>query len=499
MKKIVTLFAGLGVALGGLTVGAAAPAQAATYINANLPSNTGASNTMNLCAVECIQNIDSSMPVFGKTPAGVQLNWPQYNPGATAQGDTAGVVNWFSPQAGTYKVAVRYSNSTLSNSIGYLKSFNGGYQITKNWAEATPVEVPETSGNLGVFTVLGNVAPPVTDPEPPQVVLGSFYGMLEVYFNGNPVVGSAKVALCQVSCLDNSSAIVNSSTGAQGYPAYASVNASTGAFEFPNVAANTYAVAVNIPNVGNGYLRSNGSVYEIVPSLDQASLITVNGSTSRSFVVEQGSNLPSPNATYSVIARTVQIPGDPIHFSSFRYTISNSTASTRVNVKVIGCGGKVVAETNRSQAGKYTFDVSPRANEMGTNWKLVTTISEPGRANEVSTLNKFTPNWDFSCPKTSNPPVTRPMVPVKVTKWSAKAGKYKTAKVNRKSYITTTKAVKGAKITYRWTLNGKVVDRDRSVKPKKSWRGKNLKVTITVKKPGFKTRTKTINYGKVRR
>lgn len=202
--------------------------------------------------------------------------------------------------------------------------------------------------------------------------------------------------------------------------------------------------------------------------------------------------LPDPQADYNVVAKSLST-GGPSSFSRFRYTIFNSTAESNINVKVIGCGGAVVFETNKKRAGTYEFDVSPQANKMGKSWRLVTTITEPNRETNESVLKKFTPDWDFSCSGMDS----RPSVGVK--KWSKKAGKYTTAKRGKTLKVTATKAEAGAKVTYAWKINGKVVDRDRSMRVKKTYVGKTVRLKVTVKKHGKKTRTKTISYRRAMR
>lgn len=200
----------------------------------------------------------------------------------------------------------------------------------------------------------------------------------------------------------------------------------------------------------------------------------------------------APGADYYVTAKSITA-GGPVAFSRFHYTVVDATAETKVNIQVIGCGGAVVFETNKQRSGTYEFDIRPDASKMGTDWKLVTTITEPGRPINRSTNSKFTPDWNFSCSGMDSRPA------VKVSKWSSKAGKAKQAKVGKSLRITRTTAEAGAKITYRWKVNGKTVDRDRSLKVKRAYKGKRIKVVVRVAATGKATRTKVISYGKARR
>ena len=99
--------------------------------------------------------------------------------------------------------------------------------------------------------------------------------------------------------------------------------------------------------------------------------------------------------------------------------------------------------------------------------------------------------------------VTTPKkVPAKwILKWPTKSGK---AKVGKKVKVTVPKLsalAKGHKVTktYRWTVAGKRVGATgRTIKLKKAFRNKAVKVTLTIKAPGFTPRAKTISFGKVK-
>lgn len=359
-------------------------------------------------------------------------------------------------------------------------------------AGLTVSALPSASAATDV-TVLGATPAPTDEPEPTTGATTSVSGALEVSLDGEDVVGPAKLALCQASCLDSAGTIVDSATGGSGVQAHATVTRADRTFEIIDIPIGSYLVAVNIPGLANGYLSRRGTTYDVVSTPQQATSIPVDGLSYLRLLVARGVALPDPDASYDVVARTVQAPGDPISFSAFRYTVVRAGATTKVNVKVIGCSGKVMFETTRAKSGTYTFDVTPDAHRMGRDWKLVTTISEPGRATNVSTLKKFTPDWDFSCGGSARP------ASVKVTKWSAKAGRYRTAKRGRTLKVSATRTESGAKTSYAWTVNGKVVDRDRSMKVKKAYVGKKVRLKVTVRKDGRKSRTRTISYGRATR
>ncbi|MGK2931667.1 MAG: hypothetical protein ACSLFD_02650 [Solirubrobacterales bacterium] len=56
----------------------------------------------------------------------------------------------------------------------------------------------------------------------------------------------------------------------------------------------------------------------------------------------------------------------------------------------------------------------------------------------------------------------------------------------------------GAKITYAWKVGAKIVDRDRAMTVKKSYKGKKVTMRVTVSKAGAKSVSKTLRYGVAR-
>lgn len=85
---------------------------------------------------------------------------------------------------------------------------------------------------------------------------------------------------------------------------------------------------------------------------------------------------------------------------------------------------------------------------------------------------------------------------VSVSAWSAKRG---STKIGRRAWVTPTKAMAGATVRYRWTVGGRVVDRDRYLKIKRAWRGKTVSMKIIVSKTGYISRSKVLRYRRVHR
>ena len=86
-------------------------------------------------------------------------------------------------------------------------------------AGLTVSALPSASAATDV-TVLGATPAPTDEPEPTTGATTSVSGALEVSLDGEDVVGPAKLALCQASCLDSSCTIVSSSTGCSFFPSH---------------------------------------------------------------------------------------------------------------------------------------------------------------------------------------------------------------------------------------------------------------------------------------
>lgn len=186
------------------------------------------------------------------------------------------------------------------------------------------------------------------------------------------------------------------------------------------------------------------------------------------------------------------------------YFSENIPSSTQVYLEVSACGrvlhtqtyNGVVAlsdGTRYAQAFRKIIDKSmaPRAIEIAVSF------SDPSLS-PVSTTAYTHNGYPASCdalePSDDN---NDGGSGVTVSKWSAKKGATTTAKVGKTLKVTPTRAA-GAKVTYAWKVGNKIVDRDRAMTVKKTYRGKNVTMRVTVSKAGAKSVSKTLRYGTAR-
>lgn len=85
---------------------------------------------------------------------------------------------------------------------------------------------------------------------------------------------------------------------------------------------------------------------------------------------------------------------------------------------------------------------------------------------------------------------------ITVQSWSAKKGNT-AAKVGKTLKVTPTRAT-GSKVAYAWKVGTKIVDRDRAMTVKRSYKGKKVTMRVTVSMVGAKSVSKTLRYGTAR-
>jgi len=91
---------------------------------------------------------------------------------------------------------------------------------------------------------------------------------------------------------------------------------------------------------------------------------------------------------------------------------------------------------------------------------------------------------------------TQPVLKSPVKKWGKTSGK---AKVKKTVKVSKPSVVSGSKVAYKWTVKGKKVGTKPKLKLKKAWKGKTVKVKVTVSKKGYKTVKKTYSVGKIKK
>lgn len=212
------------------------------------------------------------------------------------------------------------------------------------------------------------------------------------------------------------------------------------------------------------------------------------------------------------------------------YLYEDLPPGTVLDIAIAGCGGERVKLFAEDQFVKnngrrlypmtYTDGVAAGAGtlfggmwevdgytgpQMGPDWTGVMSIARPGV--EPWVWNFSNADFDF---KYADPYVPLPTnndtcggasdggggSAITVQKWSAKKGA-RTAQVGKRLAVTPTRAA-GAKVSYAWKVGAKVVDRDRAMTVKKSYRGKKVALRITVSKAGAKSVSKTLRYGTAR-
>lgn len=475
--------------------GLSTPAQAAyNIVEATMPSSTSDGNLFNLCSSECVQDIATLSPKFGRSPSGKILSAYEdgYYAGETAESKQDRVL-FPNPAAGDYKVSVYYTDGSYV-AWGYLKQVASGYELTKDWTEASLIPVP-VSGSMGVFNIVKN-----TTPTPDPVELRSATGKVYLVYKGEYAAPGGQIGFCNTACLDASENIVAAKTGANGVPAKANISSGSNDYFVNNFPAGNYRVAVVFNGIAKGYLVKSGSETKLTPDFNAASSYS---ELSSEWTLQLGQASTTPKATYDV--------NSPMWggvFSYFEYTITNAEVGTSVKAEVIGCDNRVVASKIVYSSGDFNFKIYPEPKQMGKAWKLRTTIAAPGHASDVSVLSNYIGAQYFpACPSTVSPPTPRikPFPAAIVKHWGKIKGKVKAHKKVKAvgfKWGPGAKKVTGERVKYQWYINGKLVKTGKAYKIPKyvklkghkvKTKGKKLTLKVSVYKKGYKTKVKNIN------
>lgn len=201
------------------------------------------------------------------------------------------------------------------------------------------------------------------------------------------------------------------------------------------------------------------------------------------------------------------LPSGTAAFKGFR----DVEPGTVVRTVITSCRGVEHESTQRldtpgskSPEG-YSLLLVFKDRKAGPALKMYFTISAPGKLDNVDPIpveyiNEQSP---ASCSDSiGGSGQGKTVTSAHVKKWSAKKKGHTKAKIGKTAQVTKTylkPAGKGMKVTYRWTAGSKVIDKDRSVKVSKKYKGKKLKLKVTVSKAGYKARSKTLNFGAIKK
>lgn len=140
---------------------------------------------------------------------------------------------------------------------------------------------------------------------------------------------------------------------------------------------------------------------------------------------------------------------------------------------------------------------------LGPDWTGTLTVARPGMEPWVQEISHASPSGDANlgrftdklvCPRDDPNPSTL------VDTWSKLKGKPiigRRVSLTRTTFVPAGVAV-GARATYAWLVDGKVVGRRLSLKVKRAWRGKMLRIRVTISAPGKKSDVETGTVGRVR-
>jgi hypothetical protein len=178
-------------------------------------------------------------------------------------------------------------------------------------------------------------------------------------------------------------------------------------------------------------------------------------------------------------------PGTTVHT-----VITSCTGTNHESTKPV--------ESSGPYAGNVFFELP---NGAGPTLSLRFTTSAPGKTDYADPVPVVRNNPAAKPCSGSGGSGTKPITSAHIKKWSAKQKGHTKAKVGRTVKATKTylkPAGKGMKVTYRWTAGNKTIDKDRSAKLAKKYRGKKLKLNVTISKSGYKARSKTLTYRTIR-
>lgn len=177
----------------------------------------------------------------------------------------------------------------------------------------------------------------------------------------------------------------------------------------------------------------------------------------------------------------------------------------KVTIKIIGCDSTKPLATSSSTARGVIFVTAKTAsiptNRYGKNIRVVAVLND----GETTTTKDATPpslrkyvatRSYFNCPAKAMPEAWS-------FKWGKKSG---TAKVKRTVGVTppvlsAAAANSAVKVKYQWYANGKKIKgaTKPTYKVSKARKGKKLTVKVSVVKSGYKTKSKTYSFGRVKR
>lgn len=186
--------------------------------------------------------------------------------------------------------------------------------------------------------------------------------------------------------------------------------------------------------------------------------------------------------------------------------LSQPNRGATSKVVFVGCGGKTLASKSVTRVGDFIMTLRGSAipaDTMGHGFKVLAVSNLAGFTETVdvtpSSLRKhITSRSYFRCaPKSTAAPKPKSYI----KSWGKKSG---TAKVKRTVKVRAPKLKAGApktKISYRWYVGSKKISKATKAKYKipKKHKGKKLRVKVRVKTAGVKARTKTYNFGKIKK
>ncbi|MET0931507.1 MAG: hypothetical protein ABWX74_18445 [Aeromicrobium sp.] len=209
-----------------------------------------------------------------------------------------------------------------------------------------------------------------------------------------------------------------------------------------------------------------------------------------------GENYPTATQDY-----TYTLDGSSGRIIAIKY--KQVEAKTMVDVQAYSCGKLVGSEPDQDIHTTGSEDVAfvILGDNYGPTQTITTTVNAPGRTTHVTSFEYELAGSKPCDQVTDIRDVPKQITSTHIKKWSKKKG-HKKARLGQTLKVTKTylkPAGKGMKVRYRWYAGKKVVDKDRSVKVSRKYTGKKLKLKVTISKPGYKARTKTLSYGKVKK
>jgi hypothetical protein len=177
---------------------------------------------------------------------------------------------------------------------------------------------------------------------------------------------------------------------------------------------------------------------------------------------------------------------------------------TTVHTVITSCTGinhesTKPVESSGPYAGNVFFELP---NGAGPTLSLRFTTSAPGKTSYADPVPVVRNNPAAKPCSGSGGSGTKPVTSAHIKKWSTKKSGHSKARAGKTAKVTKTylkPAGKGMKVTYRWTAGSKTIDKDRSVKVSRKYVGKKLKLKVTVSKTGYKSRSKTLNFGTIKK